>query len=331
MTAASLRVSARAALLLLTLAVGAWWVQPAPSLAVTVTDAAGDTVEVEDLSRIISIGGDVTEILYALDKQDQIIAVDTTSQYPAKVLDEKDDVGYMRALSAEGVLSMNPSVIIASAGSGPPEVVKLLKSSSVPYVEVPDETSPEAVADKVRFVAEVVGEQEAGEKIAKSVEDDFALLAELREKIETPQRALFILSVGDGKASVAGTGTGADAIIKLAGAENAAEMLTGYKPVVNESAIELAPDAIITMQHGGPSSNSLEKIKAVKGMEMTPAVKNNRVISMDGLYLLGFGPRASKAARDLMAKLYPELDIPPSEGHETAHHKAEAQDADAAQ
>ncbi|ODA68194.1 Hemin-binding periplasmic protein HmuT precursor [Methyloligella halotolerans] len=322
MTASTLRVSIGAALLLIMLALGAWWVQAAPSFAVAVTDAAGDQIEVEDLSRIVSIGGDVTEILYALDKDDQIIAVDTTSQYPATALEEKEEVGYMRALSAEGVLSMNPSVIIASAGSGPPEVVKLLKSSSVPYVEVPDDTSPEAVADKVRFVAKVVGEEEAGEKIAKGVEDDFALLAEQREKIDTPKRVLFILSVSDGKASVAGAGTGADAIIKLAGGENAAGMVTGYKPVVNESAIELAPDAIVTMAHGGPGSNSLEMIKSVKGMEMTPAVKNNRVISMDGLYLLGFGPRASKAARDLMAKLYPELEIPHEDGGDGAHHEA---------
>ncbi|XSG82211.1 MAG: heme/hemin ABC transporter substrate-binding protein [Methyloligella sp. ZOD6] len=331
MTAAFFRMRAVTASLFLVFAMVGWAIQLGPSSALTVTDAAGDSVEVDDTSRIISIGGDVTEILYALDKQDQIIAVDTTSQYPANALQEKDDVGYMRALSAEGVLSLNPSVIIASAGSGPPEVVKLLKSSSVPYVEVSDETSPEAVADKVRFVAHVVGEDEAGEKIAHGVEEDFAVLAEQREKIETPVRALFILSVNDGRASVAGTGTGADAIIKLAGAENAAGSLTGYKPVVNEAAMELAPDAIITMQHGGPASNSLEQIKGVKGLDTTPAVKQDRVIGMDGLYLLGFGPRASKAARDLMAKLYPELDIPQSEGGADVHHKAEAKEADHAQ
>jgi len=324
MTATVFRGPVRGALVFLLFLLAGWGGQASPSFAVTVTDAAGDEVEVTDLSRIVSIGGDVTEILYALDKQDQIIAVDTTSQYPAEALQEKEEIGYMRALSAEGVLSMNPTVIIASAGSGPPEVVKLLKSSSVPYVEVTDDTSPEAVADKVRFVAKVVGEDEKGEKLASSVEEDFAVLAEQREKIETPVRALFILSVGDGKATVAGKGTGADSIIALAGAENAAGSMTGYKPVVNEAAMELAPDAIVTMAHGGPMSNTLEKIKGVKGMEMTPAVKNDRVITMDGLYLLGFGPRASKAARALMAELYPELDIAKPEGDDGHHHKAEA-------
>lgn len=274
---------------------------------VTITDAGGREITVTDTSRIVSIGGDVTEILYDLNQQDKIIAVDSTSQFPAEALQEKEEIGYMRALSAEGVLSVNPTLIIASAGSGPPEVVKLLKSSSVPYVEVEDETSPEAVAEKVRFVAKVVGAETEGEALARQVEDDFATLAEQRKRITDPVRALFILSIQNGKATVAGKGTSADAILTLAGAENAAGNVVAYKPVSNEAAMELAPDAIVTMAHGGPQANSLEDIKSVQGLDTTPAVKNNRVVRMDGLYLLGFGPRAAAAARDLMGRLYPQL------------------------
>ncbi|MEG6509894.1 ABC transporter substrate-binding protein [Methyloligella sp. 2.7D] len=272
----------------------------------TVTDAGGREVKIEDTSRIVSIGGDITEILYDLNQDGKIIAVDTTSQFPAEALEEKQEVGYMRALSAEGVLSTNPSVIIASAGSGPPEVVKLLKSSSVPYVEVVDDPSPEAIAEKVRFVAKVVDQEEAGEKLAKQVEDDFEALAKGREQVSKPMRAIFILSVQNGRAMVAGKGTGADAILQLAGAENAAGEMTGYKPVANEAAMELAPDAIVTMSNAG-AETGLDRVRSVKGMDTTPAVKNGRVITMDGLYLLGFGPRAGQAARDLMNKLYPNL------------------------
>lgn len=259
-----------------------------------------------DTSRILSIGGDVTEILYALKADGKIIAVDSTSQFPAEALKDKPNVGYLRALSAEGVLATNPTLILASKDAGPPPVVAALKASSIPYVEVPDDDTPEGVAAKIRFVAAEVGAQEAGEALAKDVERDFALLAEQRAKITKPVRALFVLSVQNGRATVGGSKTSADAILKLAGAENIAAATPGYKPMADEAAVELAPEAIVTMLHGraGMPSNGIESVKA---FESSPAVQNKRVIDMDGLYLLGFGPRCARAARELMSDLYPEL------------------------
>ena len=106
----------------------------------TVVDGGGRTVQITDASRILSVGGDVTEILYALGAGNRIVGVDTTSQFPAEAL-KKKSVGYMRALSSEGVISVGATVMLASEGSGPPEVVKTLKTTSVPYVEVSDKTS----------------------------------------------------------------------------------------------------------------------------------------------------------------------------------------------
>ena len=273
---------------------------------VTIKDASGRDVTISDTSRIVSIGGDITEILYALKADGKVIAVDSTSQFPAEAAKTKKVVGYMRALSAEGVLSTNPTLIIASPDSGPAEVVKLLKSSSVPYVEVPDDKSAEGVAEKIRFVASVIGDEAAGDALASKVEGDFAALAKDRAKITKPVRAIFVLSVTNGRAMIAGSKTSADAILKLAGAENAAGDVPGYKPLVDEAAMELAPDAIVTMKHGGNSMPS-DSILSVKGLKMTPAGKNDRIIEMDGLYLLGFGPRSASAARDLMKALYPKL------------------------
>jgi iron complex transport system substrate-binding protein len=272
----------------------------------TITDASGRQVKVTDTSRILSIGGDVTEILYALKAEDKIIAVDSTSQFPADALKTKANVGYLRALSSEGVLSTNPSLIIAGKDAGPPPVVAVLKASSIPYIEVPDNQTPEGVAAKIRFIASVVGAQAAGDALAKDVENDFALLAEQRAKIGKPKRALFILSVQNGRATIGGANTSADAMIKLAGAENVAAGAQGYKPLADEAAVELAPDAIVTMQHGrnGPPS---AHIGSVKSLQASPALQNQRVIEMNGLYLLGFGPRCARAARELMIALYPEL------------------------
>jgi heme transport system substrate-binding protein len=272
----------------------------------TITDASGRQVKVADTSRILSIGGDVTEILYALKADDKIIAVDSTSQFPADALKTKANVGYLRALSAEGVLSTNPSLIIAGKDAGPPPVVAVLKASSIPYIEVPDNQTAEGVAAKIRFIASVVGAEAAGDALAKDVENDFALLAEQRAKIGKPKRALFVLSVQNGRATIGGAGTSADAMLKLAGAENVAAAAQGYKPLADEAAVELAPDAIVTMQHGrnGPPSADIGSLKSLQG---SPALQSHRVIEMNGLYLLGFGPRCARAARELMIALYPEL------------------------
>jgi iron complex transport system substrate-binding protein len=271
----------------------------------TIVDAGGRQVKIADTSRILSIGGDVTEILYALKADAKIIAVDSTSQFPGDALKTKANVGYLRALAAEGVLSTNPTLIIAAHDAGPPPVIDVLKASSIPYVEVPDDKTPQGVAAKIRFIASVVGLEAAGDVLAKDVERDFALLAEQRAKITKPKRALFVLSVQNGRATIAGAGTGADAMIKLAGAENVAAGAQGYKPMADEAGVELAPDAVITMQSGsaGPSA----PVSTVTALAQSPALQNHRIIEMNGLYLLGFGPRCARAARELMAALYPEL------------------------
>lgn len=263
----------------------------APSLA-----AADD--KAHDISRIVSVGGDVTEVLYALGMAANIVAVDTTSEYPPEALAEKKSVGYMRGLSAEGVLSVKPTLIIASAGAGPPEVVAALKASQVPYVEVRCEDSPEGVVKKVHLIAGVVGAKDKGDALAKSIEADFKLLADERAKIEKPVRALYIIAIQNGRAIVGGKHTGADAIIGLAGAENAAGSIDGFKPLSDEAALGMAPDVILMMK--GRQGDGASEIKAMPGLSATPAVKSGRVLEFGGSYLLQFGPRASGAARELM-------------------------------
>ena len=103
-----------------------------------------------------AIGGDVTEIVYALGAGDRIVGVDTTSQFPPQALKEKKSVGYMRALSSEGVISVGATLVLASERSGPPEVVKTLKATSVPYVEIADQNSQEGIVGKIRLIAQAV-------------------------------------------------------------------------------------------------------------------------------------------------------------------------------
>jgi heme transport system substrate-binding protein len=270
----------------------------------TVRDAGGRDVQITDSSRVLSIGGDVTEILYALGLEPRVVAVDTTSQFPPEALKRKPNVGYMRALSTEGVLSVGASLILASERSGPPEVVKALKQTGVPYVEVPDGLTPQGVIEKVRFVASAMEATGEGQKLAQRLEEEFAALASRGAAIERRLRVLFVLNVQNGRATVGGTGTSADAILKLAGADNAAASVSGFKPIVDEALLEMMPDAIVTMRRSG--SHDTDQLLAMRGVMGTPAGVAQRIVAMDGLYLLGFGPRTPAAALDLMRQLYPE-------------------------
>ena len=275
----------------------------------TVVDAGGRSVSVSDASRILCIGGDVTEIAYALGAGDRVTAVDTTSQYPPQALQEKKSVGYLRALSSEGVISVGATVVLASERAGPPEVVKTLKSSRVPYVEVPEDSTPEGLVKKIRLIARAIGTEAEGDRIARDVTAGFSALAELRGRIARPVRALFVLGIQNGRIMIGGKGTSADAILELAGARNAAAGVSGFRPVGDEAIVELAPEVFVGMRRvSGNDNHDLSQLFAMKGVRATPAGVARRLVVMDGNYLLSFGPRAPRAARDLMHALYPELD-----------------------
>ncbi len=276
-------------------------------LAALTSIAAAETKPAADASRIISIGGDITEILYAIGAEPRIVAVDSTSQFPPEALQQKQNVGYMRALSTEGVLSIKASLIIASDRSGPPEVVKALRSSPIPYVEVAEDFTPEGIAGKTRRISKIVGLEAAGNELALRIERDFAMLAAQREHIKKPLRALFVLNIANGRATVGGRNTSADAILKLAGAVNAADTVNGFKPISDEAMVEIRPEAIIMMNRTNSGSHDGDRIATLKSAGTSPAVLSKRVFTMDGLYLIGFGPRAPAAALDLMRKLYPDL------------------------
>src|SRR5262245_19962910 len=123
---------------------------PAAATGVTVRDAAGRTVTIKDASRIVSVGGAVTEILYAIGLEQRVIAVDTISTFPPRALAEKPNVGYMRQLSPEGVLGLGPSLVLAADGSGPKETIAVLDAAAIPIVHVPDRFTGEGIVEKIR-------------------------------------------------------------------------------------------------------------------------------------------------------------------------------------
>ncbi|HWL03912.1 MAG TPA: ABC transporter substrate-binding protein [Xanthobacteraceae bacterium] len=261
--------------------------------------------------RIVTIGGAVTEIVFALGHGDEVVAVDQTSSFPPAIKD-KPNVGYMRTLSAEGVLSLAPTLILATEGSGPPDTIAVLQRAAVPFVVVPEGYDAEAVLKKVRVIAKILGETERGEAMARAIASDFETLAAQRALIRQRRKAVFVLAIGSGAPTVGGSRTSADGLMALAGVDNALAAAEGFKPAVVESVLAAAPEVVLTMieRNHGMDAKTLFALPAFAG---TPAARDQRLLRIPSS-LLAFGPRTAHAAHELMAAIYPELkleDLPP--------------------
>ncbi len=253
-------------------------------------------------TRVISVGGAITEIIYALGAGDRVVASDTTSYYPPEAA-KTPKVGYMRALSAEGVLSMSPDLVILAADAGPPPVIEQLDTAGVNLLKIGPARTIEDVKSHIEIVAKALHRQAEGTAL---IEQITAQEEKLKERIAgqgEAKRVLFILQHGGGAPMVAGNLTSADSIIKLAGAVNVVDEYDGYKPLSPESAISLAPDVILATDQGVQQAGGEASFLSAPGIALTPAGKNGQLVAMDALLLLGFGPRAVDAALELNDRL----------------------------
>lgn len=250
--------------------------------------------------RVLSVGGSVTEIVVALGEGGRLVARDTTSTWPETVRG-LPDVGYVRRLSPEGVLSVNPDLIVAEEGAGPPETVELLRAAAIPFVVIPDGYDRAAVLAKIEAVARALDVPEKGAALAADVGaalDTVAAQASAGPK----RRVMFVMSIQGGRILAAGRNTAADGIIRLAGAENVVAEFEGYKPLTDEAVTRAAPEVILMMAREGAEDIS-DQVLTHPAIRTTPAAEEKALVRMDGLFLLGFGPRTAEAARDLSAAL----------------------------
>lgn len=258
--------------------------------------------------RVLSIGGGVTEVVAALGEAGRLVGRDTTSTYPATVT-ALPDVGYMRALSPEGVLSVAPDLILLTEGAGPPETLETLRETGVKLVPVPEGHTPEAVLDKVRTVAAALGVAAKGEALAARLEAEMtAALAQVAQDSGPKPRVLFILSNAGGRLTGAGAGTSAAAMIALAGGQNALTGFDGYKALGDEAIATAAPEVILMMARTGEDAggHGAADLASHPALAATPAGQTGRVVRMDGMLLLGFGPRTPEAISALHAALAPK-------------------------
>lgn len=252
--------------------------------------------------RVVVIGGALAEIVHALGQADRMVGRDTTASYPPEIA-ALPDVGYMRALSPEGLLRLAPDLIIADEGAGPPETIDLMRRAEVPFIQIEAAYDAAGVLARIRGVAEALDIDEGGEALAAEVAARFDALAQARDAIDTPPSAMFILSAQGGRIMASGENTAAAGILALAGVENAVTGFEGYRLLTDEAVAAAAPDAIIMMDRDGDHALSDAQIIAHPGLGITPAGQAMRVVRMEGLFLLGFGPRTPDAALALMDAL----------------------------
>lgn len=255
--------------------------------------------------RLITIGGALTEIVYQLGKEALLVGSDTTSYYPAAA-EQLPKVGYQRTLSAEGILSLNPDLIIYTDEAGPPAVLEQLKMTDVGLLELKAGRSLEDVIDNIETMAEALDATVRGQALIRELMAKKQGLDRAIAAADGNKKVMFILQHRGNTPLVAGKKTAADSIITLSGADNAVSDYEGYRPLTPEAAITQAPDIILitrqTLEHTGGQANLLK----APGLALTPAGIQGHVIAMDALLMIGFGPRIVDAALELHER-YSEL------------------------
>ena len=261
------------------------------------TTTETDTVATEiKTDRIVSLNGAVTETLASLNVAGNIVGRDVTSTYPADL--KATDLGHVRSITAESILALQPSVVFGTTKDVNPNLNEQLKKANIPLVLIDQEYS---IDGSKKLITEVA---------TKLKKDNYQpLLDNISNKMTTVKafdkkpKVLFIYARGAGNLMVAGSGTPLHSMIELAGAENAASALTDFKPLTPEALLTTNPDVILMFDKGLQSLGGVDGLLKIEGIAKTNAGKNKKVVTMDGQYLSGFGPRVGDAVVELHNKL----------------------------
>ncbi|MCK9511353.1 MAG: helical backbone metal receptor [Pigmentiphaga sp.] len=274
----------------------------AAALALPLVRSAYAQTAARPPARVVAAGGSVTELVYALGAGERLVAVDLSSVYPAEAL-ALPKVGYYRDLPIEGVASMRPDLLIASDQSGPPATLQRLRDLGIPVLVVPDAPTLPALQQRIRLIADALGVSNAGEQLTARLEASLAALPPLPDRAAWP-KAVSIMAHGNSVLS-AGSGTTAHAIMTLAGIDNVMQGQNGYKPAAAESILAAAPDVIITTELSVRAQGGAERLLALPALAITPAARQGRLVVMEDVLYLTFGPRLDEAVTRLRERCTP--------------------------
>lgn len=279
-----------------------------PSLPATITGSDGKQVAVTDVSRIVPLNGDLTEIVYVLGLGQNVVGDDFTATYPAAAL-KLPKIGLQTMLSAEGILSLKPTVVIGNNDAGPPAVIDQLRSAGVPLVILKYPSTLDGVAPKIKQVAQALGVAGRGDQIAQQTQSEIDAAEALAKRATSHPRVAFLYLRGTQVQDIGGKDYGSDGLITAAGGIDAgAEAgVTGLQPLTAEALVAAKPDVILTLNGALDSVGGIDGLLKLPGVAQTPAGQNKKIVHLDDQYLLGLGPRAGLALMDLVKALHPEL------------------------
>lgn len=255
--------------------------------------------------RIVSLAGEITEIIYALGAEDLLVAVDATSNYPAAA-NELPNVGYYGRLSAEALLAFEPTLIIANNQAAPVEVLDQLAATGVQVVHIGSDLSLNTPVDNIRLIAELVGAPEQGEVLANELTAKLEAASARGAELNPAPRVLFLYLGAASMQFAGGDNTASNVMIEAAGGIDVGKEIgfVGNVPFTPEAIAAAAPDVIIVTDRGIAVMGSTDAVLQIPGVAESPAAANGNVIVFEDLYFLGLGLRSGDALTELVDYLH---------------------------
>lgn len=278
----------------------------------TFTGADGVETTITDTSRIVSLNGDITEIIYELGLGADVVAVDVTTTYPeeaAAMNDAGETVGFAQQLTAEAVLSFEPTLVIGDTQVAPAEAIEQLRDAGVPVVIIQYQTTLDGVETKIDQISQILGVEEQGAELGQRVMGEIGDAVNLAQSAADKPRVAFIYLRGPQVIFLFGAGMPTQAMIEGAGAVDAGadSGVFGPAPLTPEGLIAAAPDVIVLPEGGLEALGGVEAFEAIPGVADTPAAGTQSYLVYDEAYFFNLGPRAGQALMEFVQDLHPEL------------------------
>lgn len=258
--------------------------------------------------RIVSATGNASETIAELGLADKLVAVDLTSKLPKEIMSKKPLIGYRRMLSAEGILSMQPDLLILAPDAGPPAVVKQLQAAKLMIMTIVNDKSIDGVVADIRQIAEKLDATEAAKPLIEGIRKDEKAVKDLIAAYPRQPKMVFLMDGGVGRGiNGLGKGTAGDAMINIVGGNNIfAEEFNSVKAISAESMATADMDMIVIAAHGGGKEGTgiIENATAdYSNLALTKAAKKNCIFRIGTVEALGFGPGVAAAAKEIAGKV----------------------------
>lgn len=274
------------------------WVSAAPAapspFPITIHDAAGrDVIIARAPRRIISLAPSITEILFALDLDSQIVGVSDADDYPPARLAVKPRVGGV-VINVERIVALRPDLVIGMRSLQRDQLARL-EAARLTVLAVDAVTADETVA-QIRLLGRATGRARQATALAARLAQDLAAVR------RTVRRSVYI-EVWNEPLITAARGTLVDDLVARAGGDNIFADLRGYPQVSAEAVIARNPQVMFVLYPvRGSLSGTIAERPAWDGIA---AVRAGRLEALPASLVSRPGPRIAQGlsliARGLQA------------------------------